>query len=71
MIKNIDEEINRLLYIKEEIKKAKDFLSINPEACIVSPLRYKFWQDNNLLNPDIKYYIAPLDIKPYIENYQG
>ena len=71
MIKNIDEEINHLLYIKEEIIKAQDFMSLNPEACIVSPLRYKFWQDNNLLNPNIKYYIAPLEIKPYIENFQG
>jgi hypothetical protein len=71
MIKNIDEDINHLLYIKEEINKVNDFISLYPEACIVSPLRYKFWQDNNLLNPNIKYYIAPLEIKPYIENYQG
>ena len=70
-MKNIDEEINHLLYIKEEIIKAKDFIALNPEACIVSPLRYKFWQDNNLLKPDIKYYIAPLEIKDYIENFQG
>ena len=71
MIQNIDEEINHLLYIKEEINKANDFISLYPEAVIVSPLRYKFWQDNNLLNPDIKYHIAPLEIKPYIENYKG
>ena len=71
MIKNIDKEINHLLYIKEEINKVNNFISLYPEACIVSPLRYKFWQDTNLLNPNIKYYIAPIEIKPYIENYQG
>lgn len=70
-MKNIQEEINHLLYLKEEIIKAQDFKLKNPEACICSSLRYKFWQDNNLLKPEIKYYIAPLEIKDYIENFQG
>lgn len=70
-MKNIDKEINHLLYIKEELLKAQDFISKNPEACVCSIQRYKFWQDNNLLKPSTKYYIAPLEIKDYIENFQG
>lgn len=70
-MKDIDKDIEHLLYIKEELQKVKDFLSKNPKAIIVSQLRYNFWQDNNLIKPDLRYYIAPMEIKPYLENFQG
>ena len=70
-MKDIDKDIEHLLHIKEELQKVKDFLSKNPNVIIVSQLRYKFWQDNGLLKSDIQYYIAPLELRPYIENFQG
>lgn len=70
-MKDIDNEIETLLTLKQEIIKANKFKAEHPDAIIVSQLRYDFWKNNNLLKPDVDYFIAPVEIKHYIENFQG
>lgn len=70
-MQNIDQEIEVLLKRKEEILKALEFQKQKPDGMVVSQLRYDFWKNNNLIKPDTEYYIAPLEIKNYIENFQG
>lgn len=70
-MRDIDQEIEILLKRKEEIFKVSEFQKNNPTGVVVSQLRYDFWKTNNLLKPDTEYYIAPLEIKEYIENFQG
>ena len=71
MLKDIDKEIEELLALKQEVIKAKDFKTSYPDAVIVSQARYNFWAKNNLIKQNVNYYIAPLGIKPYIEDFQG
>lgn len=70
-MRDINQEIETLLKRKEEILKALEFQKNNPAGVVVSQLRYNFWKNNNLLKPDIDYYIAPQEIKEYIEDFQG
>ena len=70
-MQDIDQEIEVLLKRKEEIIKALEFQKQNPDGIVVSQLRYDFWKSKNLLKSDIEYYIAPLGIKDYIEDFQG
>lgn len=70
-MQDIDQEIETLLKRKEKILKALEFQKQNPEGLVVSQLRYDFWKSKNLLKSNISYYIAPLDIKNYIDNFQG
>ena len=70
-MKDIDKEIESLLALKQEIIKAKEFKANYPTAVVVSQARYNFWAENNLLKQNINYYVAPIEIKPYIEDFQG
>ena len=70
-MKDIDKEIEELLALKQEVIKAKEFKTSYPDAIIVSQARYNFWAENNLLKQNVNYYIAPVEIKSYIEDFQG
>jgi hypothetical protein len=70
-MRDINQEIETLLKRKEEILKALEFQKNNPAGVVVSQLRYNFWKNNNLLKSDLEYYIAPQEIKEYIEDFQG
>ena len=68
---NIDTEIEKLLAIKEMVDDIKILNIITKNLQVVSPTRYDFLEANNLLKADTYYYIAPLEVKPYIEDYYG
>ena len=70
-MKDIDQEIESLLALKQEIINIKRFKAECPDAVIVSQARYNFWAEHGLLKQNIIYYIASTDLKPYIEDFQG
>ena len=71
MIKNIDTEIEKLLQIKEEINHIIELKKTVPNLMVLSQARYNFFKENNLLQSEVFYYIASLDVRPYIEGFQG
>lgn len=70
MIKDIDQEIEKLLEIKKEVDKINELRKINKNLIIVSQARYDFINSINPVDLDM-YYIAPLEVRPYVEGYQG
>ena len=71
MIKNIDEEIAKLLKIKETVDAIKTLRLVTKNLQVMSRARYDFLASKNLIKPDSYYYIADLEIKPYVEDFQG
>ena len=71
MIKDINKEIDKLLEIKEMVDDIAVLRVITKNLQVVSPARYDFLVSKNLKKNDTYYYIAPLEVKPYIEDYQG
>ena len=68
-MKNIIDDINHLLYLKKELNIIQKAKEENPNLRIMSQQRADFLKSKNLpLNDFIR---APLDLKPYIENYEG
>ena len=70
-MRDIDKEIEQLLALKKEIINVKDFQAHCRNVVIVSQAKYNFWAEKNLLKSDKFYCIAPIEIKPYIEDFQG
>ena len=71
MIKNIDEEIEKLLKIKEVVDEIATIRVFNKNLQVVSQLRYDFLASKNLLKSDEYYYIADISVRPYVEDFQG
>jgi hypothetical protein len=71
LIKNIDEEIEKLLKIKEIVDEVATLRASNNKLQVVSQFRYDYLASNNLIKPTDCYYIADLSVKPYIEGFQG
>lgn len=71
MIKNINEEIEKLLKIKETVDEITRLKTTNENLQIVSQLRYDFLVSQNLIKPTDSYFIADLSVKPYIKDFQG
>jgi hypothetical protein len=68
---NIDKEIEKLLKIKETLHEIALLKAVYLNLQVVSEERYTFLASKKLLKPDVYYYIAPLEIKSYIEDFQG
>jgi hypothetical protein len=67
---NIDEEINKLLEIKDEVTainevKKRCVLNLN----VVSPSKYDEIVNNGLIEKDRLYYVVDWDVGQYIEDY--
>jgi hypothetical protein len=71
MIKNINEEIKKLLAIKEELENINKMKAEHDNVEVVSQRMYEFLTENNYIQKDTIYYIASLDARPYIEGYRG
>lgn len=71
VIKNIEEEIKKLLAIKKIVDEITLLRELNPKLKIVSRLRYDFLKSKNLIKSEDQYYIADLSVKPYVEGFQG
>lgn len=71
MIKDIDQEIEKLLKIKEEINNINNLKNSVDKLEVMSQARYDFLASKNLLRPDVFYYIADMEVKPYIEGFSG
>jgi hypothetical protein len=68
---NIDTEIEKLLKIKEIVDDIAILRVITKNLQVVSEARYDFLLSKKLLKPDTYYYIAPIEVRPYVENYYG
>ena len=71
MVKDIDKEIEKLLEIKEIVDELAILRIITKNLQVLSQARYDFLASKNLLKPEVYYYVAPLEVRPYIEDYQG
>lgn len=71
MTKNIDQEIEKLLNIKEEINNINNLKKYVDKLEVVSQARHDFLASKNLLKSDVFYYIADMELKPYIEGFSG
>ena len=71
MTKDIDKEIEKLLEIKEIVDEIKILKVIIENVQVLSQARYDFLASKNAIKLDVYYYIAPLETRPYIEDYQG
>ena len=71
MVKNIEEEIKKLLAIKKIVDEINLIRGLNPKLQVVSQFRYDYLTGNNLVKPEDLYYIADLAVKPYVEGFQG
>ena len=69
-MKDINLEIKKLLELKEELDKITELKKTNENLIIVSQARYDFLNSKHPIEPN-KYYIASLELRPYIEGYQG
>ena len=71
MAKNINEEIEKLLKIKEEVDKINDFIKHTDKYEIVSQSMYDFLNSKNLIKPNVFYYITSIEVGSYIEGFRG
>lgn len=69
MAKNIDDELNTLLKIKEEVVRINFIKGLNIKAEFVSACKYNQLSDNQLLDKDTIYYVVDPEIGQYIEGY--
>ena len=71
MKRNIDEDIEKLLAIKEEIESINKLRAEKENVEVVSQRMYDFLSENSYIQKDTIYYIASIDARPYIEGYRG
>ena len=71
MLRDINQEIEKLLEIKKEVEKIVELRKSNSNIIILSQARYDFFKSQDLLIQDKYYYIAPIEVRPYIEDFQG
>ena len=70
-MENLTELIEKLLEIKEIVDEIKILKVIIENVQVLSQARYDFLASKNAIKPDVYYYIAPLEVRPYVEDYQG
>lgn len=69
MIKNIDQEIARLLKIKEEVDNINNFIKNNNKVRVVSQHVFSVFSSQKILKPDIFYYVVDEEVGQYIEGF--
>ena len=71
MLKNINQEIDHLIKLKKEIDEIAILKKTIKNLQVVSKARYDCLANKKLLKPDVLYYIASLEAKDYIEDFEG
>ena len=71
MLKDINQEIEHLLKLKKEIDEITELKKSVKNLQIVSKARYDCLANKNLIKSDALYYIASLEVRDYIEDFQG
>jgi hypothetical protein len=69
LVKNIDDELNTLLKIKEEVVRINFIKGLDIKAEFVSACKYDQLRSNQLLDNDTIYYVVDPEIGQYIEGY--
>lgn len=69
MAKNIDDEIDTLLKIKEEVAKINFIKGLDMKAEFVSACKYDQLSTSQLLDEDTIYYVVDPEVGQYIEGY--
>lgn len=70
MAKNIDQEIARLLKIKEEeVDVINNLKKNNDKLEIVSQRMFNYLSSKNKLTPDIFYYVVDPEIGQYLDDF--
>jgi hypothetical protein len=71
MTKDIDQEIARLLKIKEEVDKVNNLRKTVDKLEVFSQLMYDYFKDKNLLQSDTLYHIVDHEVGQYIKGFRG
>lgn len=69
MVKNIDDELNTLLKIKEEVIRINFIKGLDIKAKFVSACKYDQLCSNQLLDNDTIYYVVDPEVGQYVEGY--
>lgn len=69
MARNIDNDINTLLKIKEEVTIINYIKGLNMKTEFVSVLKYDQLSSSQLLDEDTVYYVVSPEVGQYIEGY--
>ena len=69
MAKNINEEIDKLLYIRDEVYFYTKLLIADKNVRIISKDKFNQWMIENKLDEDIIYCTVDPEIGQYIEGY--
>ena len=69
MAKDINEEIDRLLYIRDEVLFYNKTLISNKSIRVISRDRFNQWMSENKLDKDLIYLTVDPEIGQYVEGY--
>ena len=69
MDKDINEEIDKLLYIRDEVLFYNETLMLNKSIRVISKDRFNQWMSENKLDKDLIYLTVDPEIGQYIEGY--
>ena len=69
LAKNIDDELNTLLKIKEEVVRINFIKGLDMKTNFVSACKYDQLSSNQLLDNDTIYYVVDPEVGQYIEGY--
>ena len=69
--KDIDQDIDRLMKIKEEVDQAKLLKILTPDLEIISQAMYDYLISKNLRQPDKYYLVVSYEAGEYIEGFRG
>lgn len=69
--KDIDQDIDRLMKIKEEVDQAKLLKILTPDLEIISQAMYDYLVSKNLRQPDKYYFVVSHEAGEYIEGFRG
>jgi hypothetical protein len=71
MAKDIDQEIARLLKIKEEVDTVNKLRKTVNKLEVFSQLMYDHFSSKGLLKSDTLYYVVDREVGQYIEGFRG
>lgn len=71
MTKDIDQEIARLLKIKEEVNKINNLRKTVDKLEVFSQLMYDHFSSKGLLKSDTLYYVVDHEVGEYVEGFRG
>lgn len=69
MAKDINQEIARLLKIKEEVDNINNFIKNNNKVRVISQHAFSVFSSQKIIKPDIFYYVVDEEVGQYIEGF--